>query len=246
MQGLAEVAIRRSQFDVSMSHLDAAQALFAQYGAKLYLDRVIAKKLELQGAGSTDTQTSLVSLTTSVEADRPDVASAVAPDGTVTLLFSDIEGSTRLNVELGDDAWMELLREHNRLLREAIADHGGFEVKTEGDSFFVAFSSARDAVRCARGMQSALETRNGETDRAIRIRIGLHTGEPVKEADDFYGTHVVLAARICSLADGGEVLVSPLLHDLVASSGEFELTAREPVALKGLDGEHVTYAVGWA
>ena len=110
----------------------------------------------------------------------------------------------------------------------------------------VAFGSARDAVRCAQAMQSALASRNGDADRAIRIRIGLHTGEPVKEADDFYGTHVVLASRIASTADGGEILVSSLLRDLVASSGEFELTAREPVALKGLDGEHVTYAVGWA
>ncbi len=69
--------------------------------------------------------------------------------------------------------------------------------------------------------------------------------ERVRLPDDFYGAHVVLAARICSQADGGEILVSSLLRELVASSGEFELAAREPVALKGLDGEHVTYAVGW-
>ena len=134
---------------------------------------------------------------------------------------------------------------HNRLVRDAIAEHGGFEVSTEGDSFFVVFGSARDAVRCAQAMQAALGARNSKADRAVRVRIGLHTGEPVSDADNFYGTHVVLASRIASTADGGEILVSSLLRDLVASSGEFELTAREPVALKGLDGEHVTYAVAW-
>ncbi len=84
----------------------------------------------------------------------------------------------------------------------------------------------------------------------MRMRIGLHTGEPVREGGDddadFYGTHVVMASRIASQASGGEVLVSALLRELVAASGEFTLEAREPVALKGLDGEHVTYAVRWA
>ncbi len=84
----------------------------------------------------------------------------------------------------------------------------------------------------------------------IRVRVGLHTGEPVREgsddAADFYGTHVVMASRIASRAAGGEVLVSALMRELVASSGEFTLEARPPAALKGLEGEHVTYAVGWA
>ena len=156
-------------------------------------------------------------------------------------------------MELGDDRWMELLGEHNRLVRTAIAEHRGYEVKTEGDAFMVAFQSARDALRCAIDVQRAFEARNAALDdggHAIRVRVGLHTGEPVREgaddAADFYGTHVVMASRIASLAAGGEVLVSALLRELVASSGEFTLDARAPAALKGLDGEHVTYAVGWA
>jgi serine/threonine protein kinase/class 3 adenylate cyclase len=234
----------------ALAAFDRAQQRFQDLGAAGLVEQVLRYKIDLQGAGSSDSQTSLVSLTTSVEEQRPNVASAAAPDGTVTLLFSDIEDSTAMNVELGDDAWMQLLAEHNRIVRDAIASTGGFEVKTEGDAFMVAFGSARDAVRCAQAMQRGLDARNVATSangrRPLRIRIGLHTGEPVREADDFYGTHVVLAARICSQASGGEILVSSLLSDLVASSGEFELTAREPVALKGLEGQHVTYEVGWS
>ena len=245
-QGLAEVAARRDDREAAREHLDAALELFQQHGAKLYLDQVIAKKLELQGAGSTYSGATIDVLTRSVGAERPDLATQTAPDGTVTLLFSDIEGSTALNVELGDDAYMGLLDEHNRLVRAAIAEHKGYEVKTEGDAFMVAFGSARDALRCALDIQRALAERNNKAERAIRVRIGLHTGEPVKQGDDFYGTHVVMASRIASRAEGGEVLISSLLHELVAASGEFALAAREPAALKGLDGEHVTYAVRWA
>ena len=121
---------------------------------------------------------------------------------------------------------------------------------TEGDAFMVAFQSARDALRCAIDVQRAFASRNEGAERRVRVRIGLHTGEPVREgaddAADFYGTHVVMASRIASLAAGGEVLVSALMHELVASSGEFTLEARPPAVLKCLDGEHVTYAVGWA
>ena len=232
-----------------MHHLDAASKLFEQYGAKLYLDQVIAKKLELQGVASTDSRATIDVLTRSVEVERPDFASRAAPDGTVTIFFSDIEGSTALNVQLGDDRWMELLGEHNRLVRTAIAEHHGYEVKTEGDAFMVAFQSARDALRCAIDVQRTFEARNAGAEHPIRVRVGLHTGEPVREgaddAADFFGTHVVMASRIASQAAGGEVLVSALLHELVASSGEFALEQRPAVALKGLDGEHVTYAVGW-
>jgi class 3 adenylate cyclase len=270
-QGLAEVAESRGETTEAIRHLDTALRLFEKHGAKLYLDQVIAKKLELQGgAGSTDSRATIDVLTESIEAARPDLASRVAPDGTVTILFSDIEGSTALNVELGDDRWMELLGEHNRLVRSAIAEHRGYEVKTEGDAFMVAFQSARDALRCAIDVQRAFEARNealdADTDSSsgalagaegagrsvapkMQVRVGLHTGEPVREgsgdAADFYGTHVVMASRIASQAAGGEVLVSALLRELVASSGEFTLEARPSAALKGLEGEHVTYAAGW-
>jgi class 3 adenylate cyclase len=254
LMGLADVARQQGNLREAQTLLDRATTLFREGGFTLYLNEALRKKLELQGgAGSADSRATIDVLTESIDAERPDLASRVAPDGTVTILFSDIESSTALNVELGDDRWMELLGEHNRLVRSAIAEHRGYEVKTEGDAFMVAFQSARDALRCAIDVQRAFEARNedlGDGAHPVRVRVGLHTGEPVREgsdaAADFYGTHVVMASRIASLATGGEVLVSALLRELVASSGEFTLEARPPAALKGLDGEHVTYAVGWA
>ena len=112
------------------------------------------------------------------------------------MLFSDIENSTARTAELGDAKWMELLREHNTIVREQLAAHSGYEVKSMGDVFMLAFGSALDGLRCAIGMQHAFAERNTQAHETIRVRIGLHTGEAIKEAGDFFGSHVNLAARV--------------------------------------------------
>jgi eukaryotic-like serine/threonine-protein kinase len=178
-----------------------------------------------------------------VEHDRPDLSSATAPNGTATILFTDIEGSTELTERLGDREWMALLAEHNEIVRAQAAEHSGFEVKSQGDGFMLAFASALDALRCAIGIQRALAGR--DTGPELRVRIGLHTGEPVREADDFYGKAVVLAARIASEARGSEILVSSLLRELTESSGEFAFEAPTDAQLKGLSGTYRLSAVRW-
>jgi class 3 adenylate cyclase len=179
-----------------------------------------------------------------VQRTRPDLSGAAAPNGTVTVLFTDIEGSTELTERLGDRMWMELLREHNAIVREQLATHSGFEVKSQGDGFMLAFSSARDAVQCAIGIQRALTDRDPNGNE-LRVRIGLHTGEPIREADDFYGKAVNLAARIAAQARGSEILVSSLVRELTESSGEFSFSAPTDVELKGLSGVHRLSAVRW-
>ncbi len=178
-----------------------------------------------------------------VEHDRPDLSSATAPNGTATILFTDIEGSTELTERLGDHEWMVLLAEHNEIVRAEAAKHSGFEVKSQGDGFMFAFATARDALRCAIGIQQALADRDSGPD--LRVRIGLHTGEPVREADDFYGKAVILAARIASEARGSEILVSSLLRELTESSGEFAFEAPTDATLKGLSGTYRLSAVRW-
>lgn len=179
-----------------------------------------------------------------VERARPDLASATAPDGTVTILFTDIEGSTQLTESLGDRDWLSLLREHNAIVREQAAAHSGFEVKSQGDGFMLAFASARNALRCAMGVQLALAERDpGATE--LRVRVGVHTGEPVREADDFYGKAVILAARIAGEARGSEILVSSLVRELTESTGEFTFEASTDAELKGLAGMHHLSAVRW-
>ena len=123
------------------------------------------------------------------------------PSGTVTFLFTDIEGSTRLLHELGD-RYPEALGEHRRLLREAFGRHGGVEVDTQGDAFFVAFAEARGAVAAAGEAQAAL------ADGPIRVRMGLHTGEPIVWAEGYAGLDVHRGARICACAHGGQVVLS--------------------------------------
>lgn len=188
---------------------------------------------------------SLDRITDAVEADPPELSREMVSDGTVTVLFSDIEDFTVLTEKLGDWEAQEVLRAHNEIVRAQVAAHGGREVKAQGDSFMVAFPGARRAVRCAVAVQQAVERWSGDhPDRALRVRIGLHTGEAIQEADDLFGRTVILAARIADEADGGAILVSSLLKELVEGS-EFRFGPSQTVELKGLQGLHELHPVLW-
>jgi class 3 adenylate cyclase len=158
------------------------------------------------------------------------------PRGTVTFLFTDVEGSTRLLTALGD-GYAELLAAHHRVLRDAIAAHGGCEIGTNGDAFFVAFGRARDAVAAAVAAQRALATVRWPDGVDVRVRMGLHTGEAAVQGTTYVGLDVHRAARICSAADGGQVLVSRTTRELVAGAlaGD-DVTLRDlgPRALRDL------------
>jgi class 3 adenylate cyclase len=211
-------------------------------GMQALIERCLALKLRAQGVDHASLLTSIDAVAAAVEVEQPDLRSHAAPDGTVTIMFSDIEGSTQANERLGDQRWMELLRTHNALVRDAVHAHGGFEVKSQGDGFMVAFGSARRALQCAIAIQRALAEQNATAEETVRVRIGLHTGEAVREADDFYGRHVVLASRIASQAVGGEILVSALLKELTQGGGEFTFDEGRQAELKGLAGTQLMFA----
>jgi len=188
--------------------------------------------------------TNLEAIAAAVSRERVDLEARTAPDGTVTLLFTDIEGSTQMAEQLGDLRWLALLREHNAIVRERIAQYGGFEVKTIGDAFMVAFGSARRALLCAIGIQQGISQYGADhPEQAVRVRIGLHAGEPVREGNDFHGRSVVFASRITGEASGGEILVSVLVRELTESAGDIQFDAGREVALKGLAGTHHVYSV---
>ena len=212
---------------------------------KALMDRCLELKLELQGVSSTNAGASIDAVASLVYAEKPDLRPQAAPDGTVTIMFSDIEGSTAKTEELGDRRWMEVLREHNAIVREHLAAHEGFEVKSEGDGFMLAFQSARKAIQCAIETQRAFAERAESSDVPIRVRMGLHTGEMIKEGDDFFGKHVILAARIAAQADGGEILVSSLLRELTASGGDIDFGEPRSVELKGLAGVQEMFPISW-
>ena len=159
------------------------------------------------------------------------------PSGTVTFLFTDVEGSTRLLHQLGADGYAEALAEHRRILREAFARHGGVEVDTQGDAFFVAFPTARGALAAA---ALALE---GLTPGPLRVRMGIHTGSPQLAEGGYVGVAVHRAARIAAAGHGGQVLVCAATVALIGTDGLHDLGEHrlkdfeEPVSLYQLGDE---------
>jgi len=161
-----------------------------------------------------------------------------------TILFTDIEGSTALTQRLGDAEAREVLREHERIVREALKSHGGSEVKALGDGFMASFSSTTRALECAIAVQRAFAAHNESAEEAIRVRIGLNAGEPITEQEDLFGTAVNLAARIAAKAEGGEILASDVVRQLVAGKG-FLFADRGDVALRGFEDPVRLFEVRW-
>jgi class 3 adenylate cyclase len=152
------------------------------------------------------------------------------PSGTVTFLFTDIEGSTKLLRRLGD-RYRDVIGQHGRILREAIAHGEGTEVGTEGDAFFAVFPSPTGALAAAVHAQRGLATHSWPEGHTVRVRMGLHTGQAVLVGDDYMGLDIHVAARIAAAAHGGQVLISEATRPLV------EPTLAEGVSLRDL-GRH--------
>jgi class 3 adenylate cyclase len=182
-------------------------------------------------------------LTTSVDAvaqlvafERPDVSSDAAVDGLVTVLFSDIESSTEIGEQLGDLAWLRLLSRYDSEVRAAVGRRHGRVVKAMGDGYMAVFSSARDALACALDLQDiALD--------GVSTRVGVHLGEAIRAADDFFGRAVTVAARIAGSAAGGEVLTSDVVREVVAGFRDVEFVDARLVELKGLGGSQLVHLV---
>jgi class 3 adenylate cyclase len=162
------------------------------------------------------------------------------PGGTVTFLFTDIEGSTRLLQELGDD-YSQVVADHRRILRDVFGQTGGHEVDTQGDAFFYSFTRARDAVVAAVDGQRALAGHSWPHDAEVRVRMSLHTGEPTVGDEGYVGLDVVRAARICSAGHGGQILASETTRALVGNDLPDGVSVRDlgKQRLKDVQYEHV-------
>jgi class 3 adenylate cyclase len=161
-----------------------------------------------------------------------------------TVLFTDLAGSTSMMQRLGDVKGRAVLREHERITREALRAHGGAEVKAMGDGFMASFSSATRALECAIAMQRAFAACNESAEEPISVRIGLNAGEPIAEEEDLFGTAVIVAARVAAHAEGGEILASDVVRQLVAGKG-FLFSDRGDVVLRGFEDPVRLYAVRW-
>lgn len=217
-----------------------------QMGARWIVDRALALRLESQGLAGVDVTTSIDDLATALETEKPDLRAHAAPDGTVAILFSDIEDSTIITERLGDERWLEVLREHNTIFREQVERHDGYEVKSQGDGFMLAFPDPLNALDCAVAVQRAFaERERDESGEPLRVRMGLHTGEVIAEEGDFFGKNVILAARIAGQATGGEILVSEELRRAAGEDNDCSFDQGRELELKGLAGSHRVYRAEW-
>jgi class 3 adenylate cyclase len=174
-----------------------------------------------------------------------DLTEKSSPDGAITLLFSDIEGSTEIMEKVGEHRSFEVFRDHTALVRQLVDSFGGSVVKSQGDGFMVSFPSAHGGLHCAIEMQRTFDGHSIPEVGPLKVRIGLHSGYVIADANDFFGRNVVLAARIADRARGGEILVSSSVKDYTETDPRVQFEDRGEHHLKGLVGEHSIYAVRW-
>lgn len=199
-----------------------------------------ADSLLNKGFGAT-VRNSIEDLAGWARVERPDLARLTA-DGDVVIVFSDIEGSTRLNEELGDRDWVRVLERHTKLVDKLVTAHGGHVVKNQGDGFMIAFADAGQAVLCCIGIQQGLDGGNGRRT-PIRVRIGVHLGSSVRRGDDLFGHNVAIAARVADQAAGGEILITEPVRRAVGDVPGIELGGRRAVDLKGVRDSPDLYPV---
>ncbi len=167
-----------------------------------------------------------------------------AAGGMVTILFTDMEGSTSLTQRLGDAKAQEVLRTHNGIVREALKAHSGSEIKHTGDGIMASFASASKALKCAIAMQRAFAKQNESAEEPIRVRVGLNAGEPIAEDKDLFGTAVQLAARICAQAEPDQILVPIVVRELAAGK-RFLFSDLGETVLRGFEDPVRLYELSW-
>lgn len=170
---------------------------------------------------------------------------ALVSSGFCTLLYTDIEGHTGIIRKLGDERGRIVLREHERITRQALADHGGTEVLSTGDGFLARFATAQSALECAADLQRELADASADLPVELRVRVGINAGEPIAEGDELFGAAVVNAERIAAMAEGGEVLVANVVRELVAGKG-FAFADRGEAAMPGSDEPVRVWELRWA
>ena len=170
------------------------------------------------------------------------------PTGTLTIMVSDIVGSTQMAERLGDQSWLDVLQEHNVIVRRQVSDHGGTEVKAQGDGFLVVFPSARSAVLAAIAIQREMARYDHDhlEGSPVALRVGLHTGEVVAVDGDVFGQNVVVASRIAAVSEPGEIFVSGLTHDLTSSASDLGFEPGKEVDLKGMSAPWRVHRVIWS
>jgi class 3 adenylate cyclase/DNA polymerase III delta prime subunit len=244
---LAEVLLERGaegDHERALQLLNDGMDAARDMGSAHFVEQALALKLEVQGIDASHTNRSIYSVARSVQSKRPDFQKHAAADGTVTLMFSDMEGFTAMTERLGDEAALQVVQAHNGILREQLKAHGGREVDSQGDGFLLAFPSPRAGAEAAMAMQRAFAAyAEQHPEEPIRIRIGMHTGQAIRDADKFFGRTVIMACRIADQAQATEILVSDDVRQAVGD--DFTLGMARELTLKGFSGTHPAHPLTW-
>jgi class 3 adenylate cyclase len=224
----------------------AASRLTAMPGSGAFAGEAVRAVPGSEPTNVRETSMDAVARAVSTEAPKAVAEKAELDQGTITIVFSDIENSTQRATAMGDAAWMKVLKNHNDIIARHVEKWSGTVVKNQGDGFMLTFNGARQALRAMIDVQRELEEEAAQNaDTAVRIRVGVHTGEVIAEEGDIFGKHVMLAARVGGLADGGEILVSSIVKEIAAARGDLDFGEPKVVALKGIEGDHVVYQLLW-
>jgi eukaryotic-like serine/threonine-protein kinase len=241
--------------------------LARELGMRPLVESAMRGRMKAQGIEDVSLRTSIESVMSAVQQERPDVQRLAAADGTLTILFTDIVGSTSITERLGDQMAQELIRTHNDIVRRNVGSAGGYEVKSMGDGFMIVFPAALQGVTCAAAIQDELASHNagarpiaeegagpiGEPisgsnsepiSEPIKVRMGLHMGEAIAEEGDFFGKSVILASRIAESAGGDQILVSSEIVNALKSETAFTFASSGSARLSGLSDEYELFEVG--
>jgi class 3 adenylate cyclase len=179
-----------------------------------------------------------------LEGDELPAARLSPSTGLRTVLFTDIVGHTEMMRRLGDAKGRDVLREHERITRETLVQHGGAEIKTMGDGFLASFGSVSAAIECAIGLQRSFAAHSNSMPEPLHVRVGLNAGEPIEEEGDLFGSTVIMASRIAAQAGAGEILLPETLRHLL-SGKSYVYADRGETTLKGFEDAVRLYEVRW-
>jgi class 3 adenylate cyclase len=194
-----------------------------------------------------ETSPSLAAIVAEVDPSLPEYRARTSPDGMMTIVFTDIEGSTELMERIGEERYFKVLLDHNRLVRACVAASDGEVVQSLGDGFMLLFASASAALACAVELQRVLARYNERKPKEpLLVRIGVHTGNIFQARDDFLGKAVVLAARITGQARGGQILVSAACREYTERAGRWPYGETYELELKGIATPEHASALLWS
>ena len=243
-----QVVRERDELHEQVERLGTRPASSRRRGRALQtvVERTVESAVRLREGGLTGLlASSMEDLSKWAAESRTEIDQFTGPDGTISILFSDIEDSTALNEQLGDASWVKLLATHDKLVHACVEQHHGHIVKSQGDGFMIVFRTPADAVRAGIAIQDAFATSDHRRLKRtpIRVRVGIHVGTVVEREGDFFGTNVAMAARVAAHADGGEILVSDDVRQALRDVEDIVLVDFREAELKGLPGTHRLWEV---